>query len=266
MLNISDLKRGIRVDESSNKTIEARICQDIILTLLSESEFKDNVTIKGGVVIRSLSNNFRRSTLDLDLDLISFPITNDGVNCLINKLNNNDDLIKISLIGQLKDLKHQDYQGKRAYIEIKDNFNNKIKIKLDIGVHKHISLKQIKYCFDVSTDKKGVTLFINTKEQMFTEKLTSLLRFDVNSRRYKDLYDMYYLLEHLNKKKLLNCFKVLIFDKFNSIKNISDIAFKLNKILNNKRYINRLKSSKRNWLLIDEKIIIKDILDYFDNF
>ena len=34
---------------------------------------------------------------------------------------------------------------------------------------------------------------INSKEQMFTEKLRSLLKFGPNSTRYKDIFDMVYL-------------------------------------------------------------------------
>ncbi|WP_369127268.1 nucleotidyl transferase AbiEii/AbiGii toxin family protein [Treponema berlinense] len=42
-------------------------------------------------------------------------------------------------------------------------------------------------------DDEGASLLINSKEQMFTEKLRSLLRFGPVSTRYKDIFDMYFL-------------------------------------------------------------------------
>lgn len=52
--------------------------------------------------------------------------------------------------------------------------------------------RQEEYCFDIAFDNEGASLLINTKEQMFAEKLRSLLKFGTFSTRYKDVYNMYY--------------------------------------------------------------------------
>ena len=44
----------------SQELAAARVCQDIVLHAISISPFSRNVTIKGGVVMRSLTNNNRR--------------------------------------------------------------------------------------------------------------------------------------------------------------------------------------------------------------
>ncbi|MBQ9699918.1 MAG: hypothetical protein IJV71_04780 [Lachnospiraceae bacterium] len=36
---------------------EARVCQDVILKGIAGSSLRENITIKGGVVMRSISNN-----------------------------------------------------------------------------------------------------------------------------------------------------------------------------------------------------------------
>ena len=48
------------------------MCQDIILIKISQSNLAKNVTIKGGVVMHSLSNDKRRATRDMDLDFIRY--------------------------------------------------------------------------------------------------------------------------------------------------------------------------------------------------
>ena len=44
------------VDEGYSELLaEERVCQDIVLTAISESTMNRNVTIKGGVVMRSIT-------------------------------------------------------------------------------------------------------------------------------------------------------------------------------------------------------------------
>lgn len=54
---------------------------------------------------------------------------------------------------------------------------------------------------------------INSKEQIFVEKLKSLLKFGITSTRFKDIFDFYYLInnENLNKVKLIKYIDILIF-------------------------------------------------------
>ncbi len=98
------------------------------------------------------------------------------------------------------------------YLKIKQGY--KIETKLDIGVHKNFDIEQDEYCFDLNNINENVTLLINSKEQIFTEKLKSLLKFGFLSTRYKDIFDFYYLInnENLDKDKLQKCFNILIFE------------------------------------------------------
>lgn len=114
---------------------------------------------------------------------------------------------------------------------------------------------------------ESVTLLINSKEQIFTEKLKSLLKFGFVSTRYKDIFDFYYLInnENLDKDKLLKCFNTFIFND-NIIKenNLEDIFSRLKRILNNKNYLKNLNTAKNNWLELPIEEVIKSVLDYFD--
>jgi len=68
-------------------------------------------------------------------------------------------------------------------------------------VHKHLDIEQEEYCFDIAFDNDGASLLINSREQMFSEKLRSLLKFGTFSTRYKDIYDMFYQCGKLNDKQ-----------------------------------------------------------------
>jgi hypothetical protein len=123
--------------------------------------------------------------------------------------------------------------------------------KLDIGVHKLLELNQDEYCFDMSLINKKVNLLINSKEQIFVEKLKSLLKMGIRSTRYKDLFDFYYLINiaGLDKEKVIKSIEILIFnDNIMRENSMLDIFNRLNSILKSRRYLNNLNNSVVNWL------------------
>ena len=65
MINIVELAEKVKQEGYSEENAESKLCQDIVLYLISKSRFNRNITIKGGVVMRSISNDARRATLDL---------------------------------------------------------------------------------------------------------------------------------------------------------------------------------------------------------
>jgi uncharacterized membrane protein len=107
-----------------------------------------NVTIKGGVVMRNISKNSRRATQDIDLDFIRYSISEESIKTFIGKLYMMDG-VNVTLKEPIIELRHKDYKGKRVFLEITDEFGNKVDSKIDIGVHKDIDETQEEYCFDI---------------------------------------------------------------------------------------------------------------------
>ena len=262
MLNLAKLANQIKLDGYTQITAEAKLCQDVILYLISKSRFKDHITIKGGVVMRSITSDSRRATLDLDIDLIRYPLTDEKIKSLISELNGIEG-IKLTISKKIEDLKHQDYHGKRIYLDIDDSFNNHFATKIDLGVHTNLSINQEEYCFDVSFDEDGALLLVNSKEQMLVEKIKSLLRFSFNSTRYKDIFDIFYLKDHVNHLQLKKYFDILIFQDRNiRTKTMKEVYLSIKKTFSNEKYLKRLSTSNMNWIGIDSQIVINDILKF----
>lgn len=215
--------------------------------------------------MHSISKDMRRATRDMDLDFIKYSLEDNSIIRFIEELSNVDDGIKIKIDGEIKELHHQDYDGKRVNIELFDKYGNKIKTKLDIGVHKLLDIKQDEYCFDLSIINKNANLLINSKEQIFVEKIKSLLKLGFRSTRYKDLFDFYYLINktELDKEKLMNCFNILIFkDETMRENNIEDVVNRLQMTFNSNAYRNHLSNPKNNWLDITVDDAIMSVLKY----
>lgn len=244
---------------------QSKVCQDIILKAISSSSLSSNLTIKGGVVMRSKTGNIRRATQDLDIDFIRYSLADDSIDMLINKLNCLDG-ISIRRYGEIEELRQQDYNGKRVYVEISDTHGNSIVSKLDLGVHTYLDIEQEEYCFDIAFDENGASVLINSNEQMFTEKLKSLLRFGPISTRYKDIFDMYYLSANVDYVKLTKCIEYFIF-KDNKMRetNMADIIKRVQISFSDKNYIHRIESSKARWLDEDVATIVDAIVVTLNN-
>lgn len=256
--------RGYDYADASSK-----VCQDILLLKISNSSFSKHITIKGGVVMHSISKDIRRATRDLDLDFIKYSLEDNSIKNFIDKLNHSNDNIQIAIIGTIKKLHHQDYDGKRVNIQLSDSYGNSINTKLDIGVHKQFDIEQDEYCFCFDIIDKHANLLINSKEQILTEKLKSLLKLGFRSTRYKDLFDFYYLINiaGIDKKKLVNCLDILIYkDITMKENNITDIITRLKQILNSERYYKMLNDPKVNWLDLPINEVIENVIEYLSLF
>ena len=244
---------------------QAKVSQDIILLKISNSRFSKNITIKGGVVMHNISDDKRRATRDLDLDFIKYSLDDNSIRNFIKTLNMVNDGMVITIIGEIKELHQQDYNGKRVNIIINDNYANEIKTKLDIGVQREIDIEQDEYYFNFCSIDKHACLLINSPEQIFVEKIKSLLKLGFRSTRYKDLFDLYYLINasKLNKLKLNKYFDILIFkDKNMREKRYNDIYDRLNMTFNSIGYKFNLSNPKNNWLDINNEKAIRNVLTY----
>ena len=267
-MNLEKMIKAYIDDGYDESDAQAKVSQDIILLKISNSKFSKNITIKGGVVMHNISQSARRATQDLDLDFIKYSLDDNSIRNFIKILNMVNDDVFITIIGEIKELHQQDYNGKRVNIIINDNYKNKIKTKLDIGVQKEIDIEQDAYYFNFSSIEKSACLLINSKEQIFVEKIKSLLKLGFRSTRYKDLFDLYYLINisNLDKLKLNKCFNILIFkDKSMKEKEYNDIYNRLDVTFNSIGYKLNLSNPKVNWLDINNEKAIRNVLNYIKN-
>ena len=144
MTTLREMINQARTDGYQDDNAEAKVCQDIVLKALSESSLCRNATIKGGVVMRSITGDSRRATQDMDIDFIRYSISDDAIQAFIQALDCLPD-IHITQTGRITELRQQDYHGKRVFVRISDNTGDSIESKIDLGVHKHLQIEQEVY-------------------------------------------------------------------------------------------------------------------------
>lgn len=103
---------------------------------------------------------------------------------------------------------------------------------------------------------------------MVTEKLRSLLRIGAASTRYKDVFDIYYLLivKGVDSKKLNDALSALVFDDSSMReRDYNDIARRLENVFSNRRFISQLSKTKNDWLEVSPAKATSAILGYFSS-
>lgn len=137
MIKLLELIENEKQNGYSEANASAKVCQDLLLKAISNSELSRNVTIKGGVVMRSKTKNIRRATQDLDIDFIKYSLADSSIDLFIEKVNNIEG-IKFIRNGDIEELKQQDYHGKRVFVKIIDTTGYELISKIDLGVHKSL--------------------------------------------------------------------------------------------------------------------------------
>lgn len=259
-MNVREEAEKLKSKGYNEDDANARICQDIILKGIAASGLSRSVTIKGGVVMRNISHNDRRATQDADLDFIKYSISDDSITEFLRKIESTIG-VNITIKPPIATLKHKDYQGKRVFITITDDYGNTLESKLDIGVHKDLDIKQEEYCFDICFQKDRASLLMNSKEQILTEKLKSFLRFGTRSTRYKDVFDICFLLDNVNIEELKTCIQHYIFnDKSLPVSTYAELTKRIRRVFTNIGFKNNAKSSGKNWLdITTEEALTRNI-------
>lgn len=262
MVSFRSIIASLEAEGYANGPAQAKLAHDVILKALEKCGFGKNVTVKGGVVMSTITGDIRRATMDMDIDFVNYSLSNAKIDALVKKLNCIEGVF-IARQGVIVELRQQHYRGKRIFLRISDAEKVTVVTKIDIGVHTYAEMQQRNLKFDIVLDVKGAKLPANSKEQIFAEKLKSLLKFGVRSNRPKDAFDMYYLIDGLNRTRFRAFVKLLIFaDAKMRERDFAAIAKQLERVLLSAIYLRKLAGSKVNWLQVDPKEVSTRILDF----
>lgn len=262
MTSINDMvTKGISFGMTRKKA-ENYACQQIVLSKISKSKYIDKVLIKGGVVMFNYTHNIRRTTNDLDFDFVRYDISEVSLRNFINDLNECDKSYVMN-IESIEELHQDDYHGKRIWVSISDQ-KTKLKFKMDIGVHTLMMVEQNKIVFSFISGDETLTMKANPPEQIFAEKAYSLAKHELLSERFKDVFDMYYLIniKNMDSKLIKETLDLLTMNKLYNLSSTIDVVDKISNIFENKRFRDKLHSTKQKWLDVDEEVVLKTILDY----
>lgn len=242
-MNKDKLKNIISKKAKGNSNISAQLYQmyffEHILERLSESKYKHNIILKGGLLLSSIIGVDVRTTRDMDATLKSLPLEKDNVIEIITEILNIkvDDGIKFE-IESVKDIRQEsEYGGFKINIStIMDNLKVYLTIELTTG--DRITPREIEYMYNSHFEDKKIPILAYTLETLIAEKYQTVIDRDIYNTRMKDFYDIYVLIND-NKEKIN--FKNLVL----AIRNTFKYRETELKIENIKEQLNNMKSSEQ---------------------
>ena len=202
--------------------------------------------------------------MDMDIDFIRYSLSDTAVRRFVRRMAKAMPEVEMKMFGMPVELKHEDYRGKRIYLYIKDDSVARgIRTKVDIGVHANDKLEQIDFAFPTGSGEGSAELQANSPEQMFAEKLLSLLRHGASSNRPKDIFDMYYLTDRLDLEKLRFFVSLMIYGNPKCrVNSHADMMKLVRLIFGLKAFAVKLTRGRSNWLQMPANVVLES-LDYF---
>ena len=116
------------------------------------------------------------------------------------------------------------------------------------------------------TAPEKAELQANSNEQMFAEKLASLLRHGALSNRPKDVFDMYYLSSRVRLKVVRQYVSTLVYASSRCpIADKREMIASLGRTFGSARYMRKIASARINWLGISPRVATAAILRIVDS-
>ena len=179
-----------------------------VLKRLEKSKYRDNIILKGGVLLSSIIGSDMRTTKDIDATLKSIPLALETISGVFEEILsiNLDDGVNFQ-IEKIKDIRLEDKYGgfrlnvKGIFGKIKTNFF------IEITTGDIITPREIKYQYNSIFEDKKINIMAYTCETIIAEKFHSIISKNVTSTRAKDYYDLYMLFSNhsdkINNKNLV---------------------------------------------------------------
>ncbi len=257
-------KKGISLQQMINL-----FCQEEFIRRLSNSKYKNNLILKGGFLLYSISGFTTRPTIDADYLLKNYSNDKDNIEKLINEVISIDSKnefieIKIRSLEIISEMK--EYPGIRVNL-LGVMGRTRTPFSIDFGVGDIIIPSAIERTLPVLLkDFEQPTILTYSLESTVAEKIDAIISLMELTGRMKDFYDIYYLaitFEFEGRKLQEAIYETLTNrDRSYDQDSISDILKLANDLEVQKRWINFC-NKVLNYEL-DLKDVISIIIDFIE--
>lgn len=193
---LTRLKNKAQISGRSYQLCLQLFCQEEFLRRLEKSKYTENLVLKGGLFIYSLTNFDSRVTVDVDFLLRQIPNTPAQLKTVLEEIittPTGNDFITFEIKDVAPIAVAKKYAGIGASVVARIK-NTKTPFSIDFGVGDVIVPKQEKRKIPTQlSDFDSPTVNTYSLETTIAEKIDAILSLMEFSSRMKDYYDIYYL-------------------------------------------------------------------------
>ena len=193
---LARLKNKAKESGRSYQLCMQLFCQEEFLRRVEKSKYAENLVLKGGLFLYSITNFDSHVTVDVDFLLRSMPNTPEQLEAILNEIiaeDTGNDFITFEIRSVTPIAVAKKYAGIGASIIARIK-NTKTPFGIDFGVGDVIVPYQEKRKLPTQLpDFNSPTVNTYSIETTIAEKLDAILSLMEFSSRMKDYYDIYYL-------------------------------------------------------------------------
>lgn len=242
-------------------------CQEEFIRRLSNSRYKDNLILKGGFLLYTISEFTTRPTIDADYLLKNYSNEKDKIEKLVSEIisvSSGNELIDIQIRSLETISEFKEYPGIRANL-IGIIGRTKTPFSIDFGIGDIVIPSLVERTLPVLLSEfKKPRIFTYSLESTVAEKIDAIILLMEITGRMKDFYDIYYIATSFNfeGRKLQEAIYEILTNRGRAYErnSISDIL-RLTKNIEIQRRWNNFCDKVLNYEL-DFTVVVKVIIDF----
>ena len=229
-----------------------------LLERISLSKFTNNFILKGGFLISVILGLNTRATLDLDVTIKGFTLSNETIQKIFSEICsiNLDDNILFEVLNVSDIRENDDYPGSR--VALKANYENiSVPLTVDVTTGDIITPSEIQYSYILLFEHRTIKILAYNVETILAEKIETVLSRNIANTRIRDFYDIHILYSLRGTECSISTLKQALkrtAEKRGSIKILENYVAIIKEIRNNQQLQNFWQRYQKNF------DYVKDIL------
>ena len=192
---LNALIRNMAKDKSINAQIILRnFMLERLLERISLSPYRENLILKGGMLVAAMVGLDTRATMDMDTTLKGYPLTEESVRSVFA------DILAVSVedhvtltLKKLEEIRDEaEYSGIRVTLEMLLDETRQT-LKVDITTGDPITPAAVDYSFRLLFEDRSIQIKAYNLETVLAEKLETIFSRSTANTRMRDFYDVYVL-------------------------------------------------------------------------
>ena len=198
-MNADKIRSIISKKANGDSIISAQLYQmfffERILDRISKSKYKDNIILKGGLLLSSIIGEEMRTTKDMDATLKSIVLEKENVISIMTEILNVDvDDNVIFEIIDIKDIREDDEYGGFKINIIGKLERLRVNMFVELTTGDIITPKETKFYYNCIFENHRIPILAYTIETVISEKFETIISRNITNTRLKDFYDLGILL------------------------------------------------------------------------
>ena len=195
------IKSVAKQNNADARTLMRIYMMERFLERLTQSEYRDNFIIKGGILVTAMIGVAHRSTMDIDTSMKNLNLSAEDALRVVNHVKDID--LDDGVSFEVKDVSNimdeMEYPGIR--VTMNANVGRLITpLKIDISTGDVITPRAIEFNYDLLLEDRSIKLWSYNLETILAEKLQTVLARGILNTRMRDFYDIRMLLDTYEDK------------------------------------------------------------------